>query len=72
MPPKVKGAPLSCDFKKDTLTREQEKRLLAETCSESVQEKQEMAHRADISTTMVYSQHVGRARSSAEAKAPVF
>ena len=40
---KVKGAPLSRDFKKDTLTREQAKRLLAEAKGESEQERRDYA-----------------------------
>ena len=40
---KVKGAPLSRDFKKDTLTREQAKRLLAEANGESEQERRDYA-----------------------------
>lgn len=40
---KVKGAPLSRDFKKDTLTRDQAKRLLKEAYGESVQEKRDYA-----------------------------
>lgn len=40
---KVKGAPLSRDFKKDTLTRDQAKRLLKEAYGESIQEKRDYA-----------------------------
>ena len=40
---KVKGAPLSRDFKKDTLTREQAKRLLESARGESEQEKRDYA-----------------------------
>lgn len=40
---KVKGAPLSRDFKKDTLTREQAKRLLKEAYGETLQEKRDYA-----------------------------
>lgn len=40
---KVKGAPLSRDFKKDTLTREQAKSLLETTLGEGEQEKRDHA-----------------------------
>ena len=40
---KVKGAKLSRDFKKDTLTRDQAKRLLKEANGESEQEKRDYA-----------------------------